>query len=40
MTRRILVVEDDLALRTGLRDAFTAEGLDVTVAIDGEYVNV
>ena len=35
MTRRLLIVEDDLALRTGLEDAFEGEGYDVTVAADG-----
>lgn len=33
---RILIVEDDLAIRTGLEDAFQGEGYDVTVAVDGD----
>lgn len=32
---RLLVVEDDLALRTGLVDAFAQDGYDVTSASDG-----
>lgn len=32
---RILVVEDELALREGLRDLFVGDGHDVTVAADG-----
>lgn len=32
---RILIVEDDLALRTGLADAFREDGHDVTAASDG-----
>ncbi|HGY91089.1 MAG TPA: response regulator transcription factor [Planctomycetes bacterium] len=35
MTHRLLVVEDDPTLRTGLEDAFAMEGYDVTVAQDG-----
>ncbi len=35
MTRRLLIVEDDLALRTGLRDSFAGEGYDVCTAADG-----
>ena len=35
MSERILVVEDDLALRTGLGDTFADEGFDVTTASDG-----
>ena len=34
--RRLLLVEDDLALRTGLEDTFTEEGYDVTAAADGD----
>ncbi|MHC4814765.1 MAG: response regulator transcription factor [Planctomycetota bacterium] len=36
MSQRLLIVEDDLALRTGLTDSFTGEGFDVTVAEDGD----
>jgi DNA-binding response OmpR family regulator len=36
MTRRLLLVEDDRALATGLADAFALEGFEVTVARDGE----
>ncbi len=36
MSRRLLIVEDDLALRTGLSDSFEGEGFDVTVAEDGD----
>ena len=35
MATRILIVEDDPTLRTGLRDAFAHEGWEVTVAQDG-----
>jgi DNA-binding response OmpR family regulator len=35
MTRRLLIVEDDLALRTGLVDAFRGEGYEVLDAADG-----
>lgn len=35
MSFRILFVEDDLTLRTALRDALTGEGHEVTVAADG-----
>ncbi len=35
MAHRLLVVEDDPTLRTGLEDAFSMEGYDVTVAQDG-----
>ena len=34
--KRLLIVEDDLALRTGLRDSFEGEGFDVTIAEDGD----
>ena len=33
---RLLIVEDDLALRTGLQDTFVAEGYSVTIASDGD----
>ncbi|MBK8980417.1 MAG: response regulator transcription factor [Planctomycetes bacterium] len=33
--RRLLLVEDDLALRTGLRETFGEEGYDVTAVADG-----
>jgi DNA-binding response OmpR family regulator len=33
--KRLLLVEDDLALRTGLHDTFCEEGYEVTVAADG-----
>jgi DNA-binding response OmpR family regulator len=36
MKKRLLIVEDDLALRTGLVDAFAGEGYDVTFAADGD----
>ncbi len=36
MSQRLLILEDDLALRTGLADTFTDEGYDVTVAADGD----
>jgi DNA-binding response OmpR family regulator len=36
LKRRVLIVEDDLALRVGLRDALLGEGFDVTVASDGD----
>ena len=36
MSKRLLIVEDDLALRTGLRDSFEGEGFDVTIAEDGD----
>ena len=36
MSQRLLIVEDDLALRTGLQDSFAGEGFDVTVAEDGD----
>ena len=36
MSGRLLIVEDDLALRTGLRDSFAGEGFDVTTAEDGD----
>jgi two-component system alkaline phosphatase synthesis response regulator PhoP len=36
MSHQILLVEDDLALRTLLRDAFTSDGHGVTVASDGD----
>jgi len=36
MSPRLLIVEDDLALRTGLSDSFEGEGFDVTVAEDGD----
>ena len=35
MRRRLLIVEDDLALRTGLEDSFRGEGYDVCSAGDG-----
>ena len=35
MTSRLLIVEDDLALRTGLSDSFEGEGFEVTCAADG-----
>jgi DNA-binding response OmpR family regulator len=35
MTFRLLLVEDDLTLRTGLRDAFAGEGYAVDTAADG-----
>jgi two-component system alkaline phosphatase synthesis response regulator PhoP len=34
--KRILVVEDDRTIRTGLRDALVGEGFDVTIAADGD----
>ena len=34
--RRLLLVEDDLALREGLADTLRDEGYDVTVAPDGD----
>ncbi len=36
MSQRLLIVEDDLALRTGLADSFAGEDFDVTVAEDGD----
>ena len=36
MKKRLLIVEDDLALRTGLTDSFEGEGFDVTDAADGD----
>jgi DNA-binding response OmpR family regulator len=36
MSQRLLIVEDDLALRTGLSDSFEGEGFDVTVAENGD----
>jgi DNA-binding response OmpR family regulator len=36
MKKRLLIVEDDLALRTGLEDSFAGEGFDVTASSDGE----
>jgi two-component system alkaline phosphatase synthesis response regulator PhoP len=36
MTKRLLLIEDDLALRTGLCDAFLAEGHEVATAGDGD----
>ena len=35
MKKRLLIVEDDLALRTGLEDSFAGEGFDVTAVADG-----
>lgn len=35
MTFRLLLVEDDLTLRTALRDAFAGEGYEMVVAADG-----
>ena len=35
MRRRLLIVEDDLALRTGLEDSFRGEGYQVRTAGDG-----
>lgn len=36
MSKRLLVVEDELALRRGLEDSFREEGYDVTVCSDGD----
>ncbi len=36
MSQRLLIVEDDSALRTGLQDSFVEEGFDVTAAADGD----
>ena len=36
MKKRLLIVEDDLALRTGLQDSFEGEGFDVTAVSDGD----
>jgi len=36
MKKRLLIVEDDLALRTGLQDSFEGEGFDVTAVADGD----
>ncbi len=36
MSYRLLIVEDDLALRTGLEDTFEEEGYEVTVCADGD----
>ena len=35
MKKRVLVVEDDVHIRLGLRDALQAEGYDVTECRDG-----
>jgi len=36
MSKRLLIIEDDLALRTGLIDSLELEGFDVTAASDGK----
>jgi two-component system, OmpR family, alkaline phosphatase synthesis response regulator PhoP len=36
LKKRLLIVEDDLALRTGLEDSFAGEGYEVTAVADGD----